>query len=290
MCGAAIKKRMKSFDPDVVVSVHPTMNHCPLKATRSISKELGKHIPFFTVVTDLGSAHIMWFEKKVNKLYVASERLYNVARRSKGTPKENIVLTGLPIRHGFAVQAENMGDRTSEQGKEYQKKIKMELGIASDKPMVLVMGGGEGVGYLAEIVDQLYIKLALQGVDATICVVCGRNAKLKESLATRDTRDWESLLQDAEAKPSKRRRVLGFFKRLVKRRKSNKQIADSVKLAEEEKAKSEPHSRGTVDVIGLGFITNMPEYMVAADVLVSKAGPGTIAEAASVGLPVMLTR
>ena len=33
----------------------------------------------------------------------------------------------------------------------------------------------------------------------------------------------------------------------------------------------------------------MPEYMVAADVLVSKAGPGTIAEAASVGLPVMMT-
>jgi len=34
----------------------------------------------------------------------------------------------------------------------------------------------------------------------------------------------------------------------------------------------------------------MAEYMVAADVLVSKAGPGTIAEAAAVGLPVMLSR
>lgn len=44
-----------------------------------------------------------------------------------------------------------------------------------------------------------------------------------------------------------------------------------------------------VKVMGLGFITRMAEYMVAADVLVSKAGPGTIAEAASVSLPVMLT-
>jgi UDP-N-acetylglucosamine 2-epimerase len=44
-----------------------------------------------------------------------------------------------------------------------------------------------------------------------------------------------------------------------------------------------------VKVIGLGFITNMAEYMAAADVLVSKAGPGTIAEAASLSLPVMLT-
>jgi 1,2-diacylglycerol 3-beta-galactosyltransferase len=31
------------------------------------------------------------------------------------------------------------------------------------------------------------------------------------------------------------------------------------------------------------------DYMVAADVLVSKAGPGTIAEAAALSLPVMLT-
>ena len=45
----------------------------------------------------------------------------------------------------------------------------------------------------------------------------------------------------------------------------------------------------SVKVHPLGFVTNMAEYMVAADVLVTKAGPGTIAEAASVGLPVMLT-
>ena len=44
---------------------------------------------------------------------------------------------------------------------------------------------------------------------------------------------------------------------------------------------------GDVRVVPLGFVTNMAEYMVAADVLVSKAGPGTIAEAAAVGLPVM---
>ena len=47
---------------------------------------------------------------------------------------------------------------------------------------------------------------------------------------------------------------------------------------------------GNVDILPLGFLTNIPEYMVAADVLVTKAGPGTIAEAAAVGLPVMMTR
>ena len=48
-------------------------------------------------------------------------------------------------------------------------------------------------------------------------------------------------------------------------------------------------SPGLVSVVGLGFITNMAEYMVAADILVSKAGPGTISEAAALSLPVMLT-
>jgi hypothetical protein len=46
---------------------------------------------------------------------------------------------------------------------------------------------------------------------------------------------------------------------------------------------------GKVHVMGLGFITQMAEMMVAADVLVSKAGPGTISEAAALSLPVMLT-
>jgi Glycosyltransferase family 28 C-terminal domain len=46
---------------------------------------------------------------------------------------------------------------------------------------------------------------------------------------------------------------------------------------------------GQVQVVGLGFVDRMAEYMVAADVLISKAGPGTISEAAALSLPVMLT-
>ena len=42
-------------------------------------------------------------------------------------------------------------------------------------------------------------------------------------------------------------------------------------------------------MVGLGFVTQMAEYMVAADVLVSKAGPGTISEATAVSLPIMVT-
>jgi 1,2-diacylglycerol 3-beta-galactosyltransferase len=37
-----------------------------------------------------------------------------------------------------------------------------------------------------------------------------------------------------------------------------------------------------------GFVNNMPDLMAAADVLVTKAGPGTITEAMNAGLPLIL--
>jgi 1,2-diacylglycerol 3-beta-galactosyltransferase len=274
-CGKKIKHRIESHEPDVIVSVHPTMNHAPLIETQKISRELGKHIPFFTVVTDLGSGHTMWFEKNVNKLYVASDRLYQLARRRGGTQPEKIVMTGLPIRHGFAIQAEQLGDRTTMEGKDYQRSMRVELGMKGDQPMILVMGGGEGVGSLSDIVNNLYAELSSSGIDATICVVCGRNEKLKAEL---ETRDFDQVVAEIRTK-RKRRGLFSLF-----RRNRTINVVDGIEINEPTPV------RGQIDVVPLGFVTSMPEYMVAADVLVSKAGPGTIAEAASVGLPVMMTR
>lgn len=46
---------------------------------------------------------------------------------------------------------------------------------------------------------------------------------------------------------------------------------------------------GGVEVHVRGFVQPMCEYMGAADVIITKAGPGTVMEAASQGLPVMLS-
>lgn len=43
-----------------------------------------------------------------------------------------------------------------------------------------------------------------------------------------------------------------------------------------------------VNVKVQGFVNNMDEWMKASDVLVTKAGPGTIAEASICGLPCMM--
>jgi len=273
MCERRIRRRIASYDPDVIVSVHPTMNRTPIIAAKKLSKAVGKHIPFFTVVTDLGSGHAMWFNKNIEKMYVASERIRKLARRRGFTPDEKIVMSGLPIRHDFAIQAQLMGDRTSAQGKEYQKKMREELGLDPEKQMVLVMGGGEGVGSLSDIVNELYAKFTDQGIDATICVVCGRNDKLKHDL---EVRDWSKVLE-ARSRP--------LEKQEMKKTKRNEVIQKALDNAECDNVKT----LGSVEVVGLGFVSKMAEFMVAADVLVTKAGPGTIAEAASVGLPVMLT-
>ena len=51
-------------------------------------------------------------------------------------------------------------------------------------------------------------------------------------------------------------------------------------------ARTWPHN---VKITALGFTTNIDEYMVAADLLATKAGPGTICEAMILGLPLVLT-
>jgi 1,2-diacylglycerol 3-beta-galactosyltransferase len=182
-------------------------------------------------------------------------------------------MTGLPIRHDFAVQAEAMGDRTTPAGKAYQRAMKEDLGIDPDRPMVLVMGGGEGVGSLSDIVNEMYTSLTKKGVNATIYVVCGRNEKLKNEL---NQRDWSKVLNGEH----KRKRRFQLF-----RRRRSKEIQKLLDAGHDVGVVNE----GSVEVVGLGFVTNVAEYMSAADLLVSKAGPGTIAESASLGLPIMLT-
>jgi 1,2-diacylglycerol 3-beta-galactosyltransferase len=49
-----------------------------------------------------------------------------------------------------------------------------------------------------------------------------------------------------------------------------------------------PYPAG-ISVLPQGFVANMDAWMAAADVVVTKAGPGTIAEAAVSGLPMLLT-
>ena len=47
------------YEPDIIISVHPLMQHVPLRILRA--KGLLKKIVFTTVVTDLSTCHPTWY-------------------------------------------------------------------------------------------------------------------------------------------------------------------------------------------------------------------------------------
>jgi len=82
-----------------------------------------------------------------------------------------------------------MGERGTEGAKEKQRFQRQCLGISrSSDPVILVMGGGEGVGSLEEIVEDTVGEMMRTGTNGTVAVVCGRNDILRNKLAGRD---WE---------------------------------------------------------------------------------------------------
>jgi 1,2-diacylglycerol 3-beta-galactosyltransferase len=344
MCERGVRESIQSYNPDVVVSVHPLMTIVPVLSCSKISQATGKHLPIFTVVTDLGAAPSYWFTNGVEKMFVGSEAIKELAKSRGKVPEEKLVLAGLPIRYDFSVQSENMGDRWSAAGKAYQRTIREELKLPhTDRKTILLMGGGGGVGSISNIADAVYVELVSQGIDALMLVVCGRNEKLREKL---EERDWNALVQRWQAAKDRAGNVSstlmslsdacgtaataagcdGVFTSKIRRMLVNKSPGnaiqfplpggDDTEVKDEKKAEMEDASlqiensivepvssvdnsvalveslegkAGNVTVVGLGFVTQMAEYMVAADILVSKAGPGTISEAAALSLPILLT-
>jgi 1,2-diacylglycerol 3-beta-galactosyltransferase len=214
-----VSQAYDKYDPDLVISVHPLMQHVPVRVLRSRIRSgvQTKPTAFATVVTDLTTCHNTWFYKGVDRCYVATDETRGQALRM-GLNSDQIRLYGLPIRPAFG-------------GKfPAKKKLRKTLGMVLDVPAVLLVGGGEGMGPVEATVDALAASL---GAACQVVVVCGRNAKLVAKL-------------------------------------SAKQYPPGMAV----------HVKG--------FVTNMPELMSACDVIVTKAGPGTISEALICGLPMVL--
>ena len=221
---------------DMVVSVHPLCQDLPLRILADLdsggqSREpSARKTPFCTVVTDLGSAHPTWFNPDVDKCFVPSDVLNQAAKKRK-LQSEQIVQHGLPIRKGFW----STGSSATMISKVSKEAMRKELGLDIDLPVVLIVGGGDGMGGIESISKELGNQLGRSGTKPTaqMVVVCGNNDAAKKKL---EASNW------------------------------GKGVKTYIK----------------------GFVNNMDEFMRASDALVTKAGPGTIAEASICGLPCML--
>ncbi len=194
---------------DMIVSVHPLANSFILKA-------LGKHNrpPFVTVVTDMVTTHALWFDQRADLICVPTD-IARFRGIEYGMEPDNVVTVGQPIAARYCAP---VGDKAE---------LRQKLGWPVDKFTVVLVGGGEGMGPLAQTARAINEA----GLDLSLVVVAGRNERLKHSL--------ESYAWKIPAKI-------------------------------------------------VGFTRELPDFMRAADVLITKAGPGTIAEALNAHLPIIL--
>lgn len=152
--------------PDLLVSVHPLVNHLSIKASR----KNGRHIPFVTVGMDPVDLHKAWVSLDTDVMVVATEEAKQICME-EGLPEEKIKVLGLPIDPRFMEVHE-------------KAKIREQMGLKRDVFTVLVMGGGEGAGNIFEIVSEFNSS----ALDMQIIVICGRNKALEDKLKSMDLR------------------------------------------------------------------------------------------------------
>ena len=204
----SLHKVIKQYPSDMIVSLHPLANDPFLHA-------LGKpHPPFITVVTDLVTTHALWYHKGVDLCLVPTEAAYQRALLS-GLKAEQVIVTGLPVADRFCQPIGN------------KKALRQQLGWPQERPVVLLVGGGEGMGPL----EKTAVAITEANLPITLVIIAGRNAELKERL---EARQWPMM------------------------------------------------------ILIYGFVHRMPDFMRAADILVTKAGPSTITEALNAGLPMII--
>jgi 1,2-diacylglycerol 3-beta-galactosyltransferase len=233
-----VEQEIIGREPDVIVSVHPMMQHVPIKMLSQAGRPpcqpedvdsfvpgLRRCTPFVTVVTDTETGSNLWFHPDVTRAIVPDSKLANRAVQHGLRSQQLRQARALLVAAQFNVAARL--DR---------ELVRSELGLCLRCRVVLLMGGGDGAGNMGHYARVLHRDLALK-TDTQIVVICGRNAKLRERL--------EQQLNQDQAQCAHQARILGFRR-------------------------------------------DMALWMRAADVLLTKAGPSTIAEALAVGLPVLL--
>lgn len=201
----------EQYPADVVVSVHSVITRPTMDAYNSLLKRP----PFITVVTDLVSTHMFWYDRRVERTLVPTEAAFERGLQS-GLRPESMRITGLPVDPRFLNQLTD------------QDEARAELGWEPDKPTILMVAGGEGMGPLFDTARAINT----MNLDCQLVIIAGRNRILKNKL---EAQPWN---QPTHVYP---------------------------------------------------FVTNMPRMMAAANIIVTKAGPATLTEAAIAGLPMIIS-
>lgn len=206
---------VRAFAPDVILAMHPTA--CGLAS--SLVRTGQTSAPVAAVLTDF-DAHPAWVYEGI-ELYLTATS--DVARtlRAQRLPSGQVVATGLPIRLGFERRIDAADARR-------------RLGLAEGRFTALLLGGGLGLGPIAETMEAL-VALGAHGPERAnmqLVVMAGRNEELERSA-----------------------RALA--------------------------------ARASIPLHVAGLVSNVWDYMSAADVALGKPGGLTCAELLATGVPLV---
>ncbi len=205
-----LKKLYDQFEADAVVCTQAF----PCGMMADFKKKYNLDFKIFAVLTDY-IAHSFWIYDNVD-YYICPDQVVKRTLIQKGIKEDRIKPFGIPIDPKF----NSSFDKNS---------IKKSLGLEIDKPTILVMGGGQGIGPIKAIIS-LLIKTS---ANFQIIVVAGSNKKLYKWLCK------------------------------IKNRLQKK-------------------------IFPFGFINNIEELMCASDLVITKPGGITTAEALTMKLPMLI--
>lgn len=155
-----LKNLFNGFKPDVVACAQAF----PCGMVADYKKIYGSKLPLVAILTDY-IPHAYWIYDTVN-YYVTPSDEVGARLVQRGVPQEKIRAFGIPSDMKFNARV----DKNS---------VLAGLGLTNKTPVLLIMGGGQGLGPIKTIVESLELAKA----DFQEIVITGNNKKLFESLS-----------------------------------------------------------------------------------------------------------
>jgi 1,2-diacylglycerol 3-beta-galactosyltransferase len=163
-----LRRMIRKHPADVVVCVHSVTAQPVMSAYCSFPERP----PFLTVVTDLVTTPIFWYDPRVDRCLVPTEPALERGLKY-GLAREQLRVTGLPVHPRFERALMEKDD------------AREELGWDANLPAVLMVAGGDGMGPLYETTRAIVEKK----LKCQIAVVAGRNKTLKARL-DKSAEEW----------------------------------------------------------------------------------------------------
>ncbi len=158
-----LKRMFREYPADVVVCVHSLLTRPSMQALL----RLDERPPFITVVTDLVSTHMFWYDRRAERCLVPTQPAYDRGIESGMSP-EQMRITGLPVHPRFA---QTLTDKAT---------ARKALNWDPELPAILLIGGGDGMGPLYKTARAINSK----HLDCQLAIIAGRNDELKSRLET----------------------------------------------------------------------------------------------------------